>query len=122
MGGRHRASQGLLALVLHLHLKTLSGKLYFIGLAAIFIRFCDAPGKDLIRLASDQQAEASAQGELAFGISRQGCDSHAVDLILPPTHTALTLCMLCHPWVAQGETFCCTCCAVGCPCNCDYSQ
>src|SRR5258707_2871250 len=91
MGGRHCASQSLLALVLHLHLKTLSGKLYFIGLAAIFIWFCDAPGKDLIRLASDQQAEASAQAELAFGISGQGCDSTPVDLISPTIDSDLTL-------------------------------
>src|SRR5258708_12394525 len=91
MGGRHCASQGLLALILHLHLKKLSSELYFKGLAAIFTWFCDAPGKDLIGLASDQQAEASSQAELAFAISRQGCDSTPVDLIFSTITSNLPL-------------------------------
>src|SRR5260221_430888 len=118
MGGGHCASQGLLALILHLHLKKLSSELYFKGLAAIFTWFCDAPGKDLIGLASDQQAEASSQAELAFGISRQGCDSTPVDLIF----STIDIDILWPPTVAQGKTFCCTGCAAGGPCNCDYSQ
>ena len=40
-----------------------------------------------------------------------------------PTHCAnCDIDFLWPPTVVQGKTFCCTGCAAGGPCNCDYSQ
>ncbi len=37
------------------------------------------------------------------------CANCDIDILWPPT-------------IVQGKTFCCTGCAAGGPCNCDYSQ
>ncbi|HTD20199.1 MAG TPA: hypothetical protein VK667_11790 [Ktedonobacteraceae bacterium] len=48
----------------------------------------------------------SSQREQRQPLRCANCD---IDILWPPT-------------VAQGKTFCCTGCAAGGPCNCDYSQ
>jgi len=48
----------------------------------------------------------SLEGSQAQTVRCANCD---IDILWPPT-------------VVQGKTYCCTGCAAGGPCNCDYSQ
>ncbi len=41
---------------------------------------------------------------------------------LPPRCANCDIDILWPPTIAQGKTYCCTGCAAGGPCNCDYSQ
>jgi hypothetical protein len=53
-----------------------------------------------------QQQQQQQQPQQKPPLRCANCD---IDILWPPT-------------VVQGKTFCCTGCAAGGPCNCDYSQ
>jgi hypothetical protein len=59
----------------------------------------------------ENNASQGTYSDTSHGASRAQphCANCDIDILWPPT-------------VMQGKTYCCTGCAAGGPCNCDYSQ